>query len=61
MERVGGGGAGSTDAVLNGAAQPARADEPPRKRPKLVSDEAHLLRKRLLESKVLRLKNLRDR
>ncbi|CAG5010881.1 unnamed protein product [Parnassius apollo] len=59
VERGGGGGggtgAGGAEAALNGA------DEPPRKRPKLLSEDAHALRKRILEYKLLRLKNLRER
>ncbi|CAK1582408.1 unnamed protein product [Parnassius mnemosyne] len=59
VERGGGGGggagAGGAEAALNGA------DEPPRKRPKLLSEDAHTLRKRILEYKLLRLKNLRER
>ncbi|KAJ2952402.1 hypothetical protein O0L34_g6710 [Tuta absoluta] len=51
-------GAGGAAAV-NGTA--TRALEPPRKRPKLASDDSAPLRKRILEYKLLRLKSLRDR
>ncbi|CAG4906239.1 unnamed protein product [Colias eurytheme] len=70
VERSGSGGGGvagaaggsGAAAALNGAAPADRADEPPRKRPKLVlTDDISSLRKRILEYKLLRLKNLRDR
>ncbi|CAK1552715.1 unnamed protein product [Leptosia nina] len=54
---------GSSDGAggLNGAAS-GRSEEPARKRPKLIlADDASPLRKRILEYKLLRLKNLRDR
>ncbi|XP_038215433.1 helicase domino-like [Zerene cesonia] len=60
---VAGAGAAGAASALNGAAPAAdRTDEPPRKRPKLVlTDDVSALRKRILEYKLLRLKNLRDR
>nr|XP_026501590.1 helicase domino [Vanessa tameamea] len=58
----GGGGGGVGDETINGVAAPERADEPPRKRTKLLpTDDVSTLRKRVLEYKLLRLKNLRDR
>lgn len=54
-----GGAADAADDALNGAAG-ERVDEPPRKRAKLP-DDAHALRKRVLEHKLVHLKTLRDR
>ncbi|XP_045516212.1 helicase domino isoform X2 [Pieris brassicae] len=59
-EGAGGGFAGAT-AALNGSPTD-RPEEPPNKRPKLIlAEDASALRKRILEYKLLRLKNLRER
>lgn len=63
MERgSGGGGGGAGDEAVNGVAAGERGDEPPCKRMKLLAaDDVATLRKRVLEYKLLRLKNLRER
>ncbi|CAF4842906.1 unnamed protein product [Pieris macdunnoughi] len=59
-EGAGGGFAGAA-AALNGSPSD-RPEEPPNKRPKLIlAEDASALRKRILEYKLLRLKNLRER
>ncbi|CAH3877958.1 unnamed protein product [Pieris brassicae] len=59
-EGAGGGFPGAT-AALNGSPTD-RPEEPPNKRPKLIlAEDASALRKRILEYKLLRLKNLRER
>ncbi|XP_045445858.1 helicase domino [Melitaea cinxia] len=58
----GGGGSGAGDETYNGVAATERGDEPPCKRMKLLAaDDVAALRKRVLEYKLLRLKNLRER
>ncbi|VVD05858.1 unnamed protein product, partial [Leptidea sinapis] len=49
------------ESTVNGAATAEVKDEPPCKKQKLLSDDIATLRKRILEYKLLRLKNLRDR
>lgn len=58
----GGGGGGGGEEPLNGVAVERRDDEPPRKKSKLHGvEDVSALRKRVLEYKLLRLKNLRER
>ncbi|XP_041977772.1 helicase domino [Aricia agestis] len=57
-----GGGAVAPEEALNGVASAERADEPPRKKLKQMAvEDGSSVRKRILEYKLQRLKNLRER